>query len=124
MRSTLNSTCIRPNMPRARTRAQLSHRPNWFDPAAVRTRSSTADLAKIRHIPDIRPEIEAYEIAKMVGVLEPNERMDDARDRRFPSTSIRRGVTSLAVGSVGAGGTRGRSLCCTGVEGSDLREMG
>lgn len=60
----------------------------------------------------------------MVGVLELNERMDDPRDRPFPSASIKRGVTSLAVGSVGAGGTSGRSLCSTGVEGSDLRAMG
>ena len=77
------------------TSAQLSHRRNWFEPAAVSTRSSTADLANIKHMPDSSPDIDAYDTPRIVGVREGREIIGGNGDC-FPL--VRSGVSSVTGG--------------------------
>jgi hypothetical protein len=70
----------------------------------VSTRSSTADLANIRHMPDRIPDIDAYDTARMVGVREWNELIDTRDCFLF----VRSGVSSVARVILEIGDERGR----------------
>lgn len=50
------------------TRTHDSQRRNWFLPPNVSRSSSTPLFANIRHIPDMMPDIDAYDMARSIRV--------------------------------------------------------
>lgn len=97
-------SCIKAKTPRPMSRHQVCHLQNWLWPVSVSSKSSTPLFANNKHIPDNRPEADAYEMAKNRGTREggilvkERSEIDEAReDTGFLS---RRGVCSVMAWEV------------------------
>ena len=88
-------------MIRPSTRTQASQRQNWLFPVKVKSKSSTPLFAKSKHIPDMMPENDAYEMAKTSRVRLVERRVgsiDSGGRDLLPTLRSRRGVRSVASG--------------------------